>query len=108
MTAESPRPPQPKTANVSPACRRPCWTTARKAVVKRHPRAAADSNDTQNFHKAFTMQKPTDSVANPSVLNDDQQAHFDGFTYVPREGPLSGVDGIADELDAAKLGGSSD
>ena len=27
--------------DVSPARRRPCWTTARNAVVKRHPRAAA-------------------------------------------------------------------
>jgi len=60
---------------------------------------SADSNDTQNFHKAFTMQKPTDSVANSSALNDDQQAHFDGFTYVPREGPLNEtVDGAVEPI----------
>jgi len=63
---------------------------------------SSDQSDTQNFHKAFTMQKPTDSMANPSVLNDEQQANFDGFTYIPNEGPLNGasdqpLDGTVDE-----------
>jgi len=67
---------------------------------------SADSSDTQNFHKAFTMQKPTDSLANSSALNEDQQAHFDGFTYVPREGPLAdGVDGAAAAMEDARLDG---
>mmetsp|Transcript_8204 Transcript_8204/g.18868 ORF Transcript_8204/g.18868 Transcript_8204/m.18868 type:complete len:240 (+) Transcript_8204:153-872(+) len=46
ITADSPRPPQPNTARVSPAFRRPCCITARKAVVIRHPSAAACKKDT--------------------------------------------------------------
>src|SRR5918998_291971 len=40
-TAESPTPPQPCTATHSPGCTRATWTTARKAVAKRQPSAAA-------------------------------------------------------------------
>lgn len=64
---------------------------------------SADLGDTQNFHKAFTTQRPTDSMANPSALNDDQQAHFDGFTYVPRDVPLDGAHGAAQALADARL-----
>ena len=41
ITADSPTPPQPCTASHSPAATRPCATTARNAVAKRQPSAAA-------------------------------------------------------------------
>ena len=41
MIAESPTPPQPKTATQSPGPVRPWVATARKAVVNRQPRLAA-------------------------------------------------------------------
>uniref|UniRef100_A0A7S0Q8E9 non-specific serine/threonine protein kinase n=1 Tax=Coccolithus braarudii TaxID=221442 RepID=A0A7S0Q8E9_9EUKA len=44
---------------------------------------ASSQEDTNNFHKAFTNQRPIDSMANPGLLSDEQQTHFDGFTYVP-------------------------
>ena len=44
---------------------------------------SASQDDTNNFHKAFTNQKPIDSVTSASHLNDDQQAEFEGFTYIP-------------------------
>jgi len=67
---------------------------------------SSDSTDTHNFHKAFTAQKPMDSVTNSSVLTGDQQAHFDGFTYVPREGPLD-TDGASEAMADVKIGGPS-
>jgi serine/threonine protein kinase len=66
---------------------------------------SADQSDTQNFHKAFTTQKPMDSMANPSVLNEEQQANFDGFTYVPQVGPLAAdVDGAASGVNGMGIG----
>jgi serine/threonine protein kinase len=41
---------------------------------------SSSQEDTNNFHKAFTQQRPIDSVANASHLNEEQQAHFEGFT----------------------------
>lgn len=40
-------------------------------------------DDTNNFSKNFTNQKPLDSVSSASQLNEYQQAHFEGFTYNP-------------------------
>ena len=46
---------------------------------------SASSEDTQNFHRAFTTQKPIDSLTNPDVaITADQERHFEGFTYVPK------------------------
>ena len=39
--------------------------------------------------QAFTNQKPIDSVTNASHLDDDQQAEFEGFTYIPEAAALS-------------------
>mmetsp|Transcript_7366 Transcript_7366/g.12380 ORF Transcript_7366/g.12380 Transcript_7366/m.12380 type:complete len:522 (+) Transcript_7366:80-1645(+) len=47
---------------------------------------SGNQEDTNNFHKAFTNQRPIDSVANASLLDASQQANFDGFTYVPKPG----------------------
>lgn len=47
----------------------------------------ASSEDTQNFHKAFTGQKAIDSVTDLSALTDSQEKHFEGFTYVPGSAP---------------------
>ena len=44
---------------------------------------SASQEDTQNFHKAFTQQKPVDSLTNTSVLTSEQEKHFEGFTYIP-------------------------
>lgn len=41
ITADRPTPPQPCTATHSPAATLPCCTTARNAVAKRQPSAAA-------------------------------------------------------------------
>ena len=49
ITAESPTPPHPKTATVSPLRTRPCCTTARKAVVVRQPSAAACTCETASI-----------------------------------------------------------
>ena len=56
------------------------------------------ADDTQNFHKAFTNQKPIDSVSNPSILNELQQQEFEGFTYVPTSdlGGAAAADADAD------------
>lgn len=54
---------------------------------------SASQDDTNNFHKAFTNQKPIDSVTSASHLNDDQQAEFEGFTYIPEAAGLT----ISDE-----------
>ena len=49
---------------------------------------SASSEDTQNFHRAFTTQKPIDSVTNPdAALTADQEKHFEGFAYVPGSTP---------------------
>jgi serine/threonine protein kinase len=45
---------------------------------------SANQDDTQNFHRTFTQQQPIDSLSNPdAILSSEQEAHFDGFTYVP-------------------------
>ena len=62
---------------------------------------SSDETDTNNFHKAFTTQKPMDSVVNAGVLNEEQQANFDGFTYVPQNGALAGAGEAMGELDLA-------
>jgi len=54
---------------------------------------SASQDDTNNFHKAFTNQKPIDSVTNASHLNEEQQAEFEGFTYIPEASALSIADG---------------
>jgi len=48
ITADSPTPPQPYTASHSPGRTRPRATTARNAVAKRHPSAAAVRNVTSS------------------------------------------------------------
>mmetsp|Transcript_17668 Transcript_17668/g.35587 ORF Transcript_17668/g.35587 Transcript_17668/m.35587 type:complete len:499 (-) Transcript_17668:473-1969(-) len=46
---------------------------------------SSSTTDAQNFHKAFTTQAPIDSLTNPdALLTQEQEAHFDGFTYVPK------------------------
>jgi serine/threonine protein kinase len=85
---------------------------------------SASQEDTNNFHKAFTNQKPTDSMSNATVnprraptilasppphlrltsaplrlsqvINDEQQAEFEGFTYIPEAAGLS----ISDQTEA--------
>uniref|UniRef100_A0A7S4ETV2 non-specific serine/threonine protein kinase n=1 Tax=Chrysotila carterae TaxID=13221 RepID=A0A7S4ETV2_CHRCT len=42
---------------------------------------ASNQEDTNNFHALFTNQRPVDSLTSSAVLNAEQQAHFDGFTY---------------------------
>jgi len=54
---------------------------------------SANQEDTNNFHKAFTNQKPVDSVSNGTRLNDEQQAEFEGFTYIPDAANMSIADG---------------
>ena len=44
---------------------------------------SAAQDDTQNFHKAFTGQKVSDSLDKGSILSEDQERNFEGFTYVP-------------------------
>jgi len=65
---------------------------------------ANSQEDTNNFHKAFTNQRPIDSMANPSLLNDEQQAHFDGFTYVPTSAAVLGATSL-ENLRVADGGG---
>ena len=65
--------------------------------------AAAD--DTQNFHRAFTNQKAVDSLTNPTVLSTEQEAHFEGFTYVPQPAGLAAA--ASDEPGALSSGGGA-
>jgi len=45
---------------------------------------SAGQDDTANFHKAFTTQRPIDSMTSPgNALTREQEAHFEGFDYVP-------------------------
>jgi len=44
---------------------------------------SASLEDTQNFHRAFTNQKPFDSLDKASVLTSEQEKNFEGFTYIP-------------------------
>ena len=39
--------------------------------------------------QAFTNQKPVDSVSNGTRLNEEQQAEFEGFTYIPDAANMS-------------------
>ena len=81
----------------------------RKRAVKAKPpfKSKSTQDDTANFHRAFTTQRPVDSLGNePAFLSDEQQAHFDGFTYVPetpRAAPAatSGAGGAASPSAAA-------
>ena len=43
--------------------------------------------------QAFTNQKPVDSVSNGTRLNEEQQAEFEGFTYIPDAANMSIADG---------------
>jgi len=54
-----------------------------KAIKPPFKSKSSNQEDTNNFHKAFTNQRPVDSLANASHLNDAQQANFEGFTYIP-------------------------
>jgi len=64
---------------------------------------AANPDDTNNFHKAFTNQRPVDSMANHSHLNDEQQAHFDDFAYAPPS--TQQVDGASSRMSTLKVNG---
>lgn len=44
---------------------------------------SGEKDDTQNFHRAFTNQKPIDSMDKASVLSPEQERNFEGFTYIP-------------------------
>ena len=75
------------------------WDDLLNKVTKPPFKSKSQSaDDTQNFHKAFTNQKPIDSVSNPSILNELQQQEFEGFTYVPTSdlGAAAAADADAD------------
>ncbi|CAG8707650.1 5874_t:CDS:10, partial [Racocetra persica] len=46
--------------------------------------------DTSNFDEEFTSETPQDSVVNDSHLSETIQRQFDGFTFNPHEGVMSG------------------
>ena len=53
------------------------WDDLLNKVTKPPFKSKSQSaDDTQNFHKAFTNQKPIDSVSNTSILNELQQQEF--------------------------------
>jgi len=52
---------------------------------------SASSEDTQNFHRAFTTQKAIDSMTNPdAAISAEQEKNFKDFTYVPKP-PVGGA-----------------
>eukprot|EP00962_Isochrysis_galbana_P037788 scaffold13280_cov114-Isochrysis_galbana.AAC.3 len=51
-----------------------------KAIKPPFKSKTASLEDTNNFHKAFTNQRASDSATTASHLNEAQQANFEGFT----------------------------
>jgi serine/threonine protein kinase len=51
-----------------------------KAIKPPFKSKTASLEDTNNFHKAFTTQRATDSGNHVAILNEAQQANFEGFT----------------------------
>ncbi len=60
------------------------WGDLLARKIKPPYKSKGTIEDTGNFHSMFTQQRPIDSLANSSHLNDEQQANFEGFTYVPK------------------------
>jgi len=67
-------------------------------------------DDTQNFHRAFTNQKATDSLTKETALAPEQEAHFAGFTYVPTNQtspPAPAAQPATPNVEALSLNGGS-